>query len=313
MKEMIPVRKQTLTVSGLNLQPLIDSFCEAQDVRQDSRDTYGRGLKQFFLWLQAQGITNPNRETILQFKDYLTSKDLSPSTISAYLTTTRKFFEWTSSKGLYMNIAEGVKGAKKPRGFRRDSLTVSQVKELLTSLETDTLQGKRDYAMLNLMVRTGLRSIEVIRADVQDIRQDSGEAVLWIQGKGRDSKDEFVLLTEETLKPIQAYLSVRGTKDNEPLFTSNSDRNHNGRLTTRTVRRIVKDKLKGIGLISGRLSCHSLRHSAITLSLQAGATIQEAQALGRHSNVNTTLIYAHNINRVMNAPEKKIDELLRAN
>ena len=183
---------------------------------------------------------------------------------------------------------------------------------MLLSIDCSNLQGKRDFAIINLLIRTGLRTIEVIRANIEDIRQESGEAVLWIQGKGRDDKDEFVLLTEGTFKPIRDYLSSRSITDNkEPLFASLSDRNKGNRLTTRSISRIVKNKLKEIGLNNDRLTAHSLRHTAITLALKGGATIQEAQALGRHANINTTLIYSHNINRVTQAPEKKIDVILK--
>ncbi|MBA7712280.1 Tyrosine recombinase XerD [subsurface metagenome] len=161
------------------------------------------------------------------------------------------------------------------------------------------------------MIRTGLRTIEVTRADVGDIRQETGEAILWIQGKGRDAKDEFVLLTETTLKSIMDYLLTRGgIKDKEPLFTSLSDRNREQRLTTQSIRKIVKKHLRDIGIDSKRLSAHSLRHTAITLSLLGGATIQQAQVLGRHSDINTTLIYAHNIDRIAHAPERRIDAVL---
>ena len=68
--------------------------------------------------------------------------------------------------------------------------------------------------------------------------------------------------------------------------------------------------MRKIGLNSDRLTAHSLRHTAITLALKGGATIQEAQALGRHANINTTLIYAHNIDRLTQAPERKIDVVL---
>jgi integrase/recombinase XerC/integrase/recombinase XerD len=173
------------------------------------------------------------------------------------------------------------------------------------------LTGKRDLALLNLLIRTGLRTIEVIRADIGDIRQQGTEALLWIQGKGQDAKDQFVILTDNTLRPIYEYLQARGARDKDkPLYASISDRNNGTRLTTRSVRRIVKERLRSIGIDSERLTAHSLRHTTITLSLEAGATIQEAQALGRHANINTTLIYAHNIDRLKNAPERLIDKLL---
>jgi integrase/recombinase XerC/integrase/recombinase XerD len=156
-----------------------------------------------------------------------------------------------------------------------------------------------------------LRTVEVIRANIGDIRQQGGEALLWIQGKGQDSKDQFVVLTNGTSAPIYEYLRARGTTGKgEALFASISDRNGGDRLATRSIRRIVKERLRAIGIDSERLTAHSLRHTCITISLEAGATIQEAQALARHANINTTLIYAHNIDRLKNAPERLIDKLL---
>jgi integrase/recombinase XerC/integrase/recombinase XerD len=171
----------------------------------------------------------------------------------------------------------------------------------------------RDYALINLLIRTGLRTIEVARSNLSDIRQKGGESVLWIQGKGRDTKDEFVVLTKGTKEPIEKYLSSRAKntkRDRSPIFISHSSRNFGSKLTTRSVSRIVKKRLVAVGIDNSRLTAHSLRHTAITLALKGGASIQEAQALGRHANINTTMIYAHNINRIENAPENKIDKLL---
>jgi integrase/recombinase XerD len=291
--EKLVARPQTALVKG-GVSGLGERFLASQDVKASSRHTYERGLRQFALWLSTQEVQNPSRETILAYKRHLQNRGLSPLTLSSYLVVVRKFFEWMEGTKLYPNVARGVKGAKQTRNFRKDPLTAGQVIELLETMDRSTLQGKRDFAVVNLMVRTALRDVEITRANVEDIRQDSGEAVLWIQGKGRDSKDAFVLLTKGTLRPIRAYLRARGKgKDTDPLFCSHSNRNKNGRLTPRSISGIVKKHLRGIGL-----------------ALQGGATIQEAQALGRHANINTTLIYAHNINRIAQAPERKIDSVL---
>lgn len=310
MKQLAVMPESGVVLQGV-LGELIERFLLSQDIKESSKEVYQRELRQFISWITDEGIQSPTREDILAYKGHLKAQGFSSNSIKAYLVATRKFFEWTEGIKLYPNIARGIKGGKQEKGFRKDHLTKEQVKELLASIERVTLQGKRNYALLNLLIRTGLRTIEVIRSDVEDIRQQSGEAVLWIQGKGRDAKDEFVLLTEETLKPIREYLQARGkVADSAPLFTSLSDRNRNQRLTTHSISRIAKKHLRGIGLDSGRLTAHSLRHTAITLSLQGGATPQEAQALGRHANINTTLIYAHNINRIAQAPERKIDAIL---
>lgn len=289
---------------------LIEKFIQDQDIKDKSRDTYRKALRQFFSFINGTDLRTLTREHVLSFKGFLASGK-SPYTVSTYLTAVRKFFEWTESLKVYPNIAKGVKGAKTSRDFKKYALKVEQVKTILNSVDRSSIAGKRDYALLNLLVRTGLRTIEIFRANVSDIRQEGGEALLYIQGKGRDSKDAFVLLTDENLKPINEYLSARGdTREDSPLFASLSDRNHSGRLTTRSLSRIVKEHLINIGLNNRRFTAHSFRHTAVTLSLLAGATIQEAQALARHSNINTTMIYAQNIQRIAHAPERKIDSLL---
>ncbi len=314
MNKRYPVKVE----GGLERKPAIenffDDFLRAQDVRPSSRESYSKGLKRFLEWLKGQGITNPSRETILAYKESLKASGLSSFSVSAYIVAVRKFFNWLEATRGLPNIAKGIKGAKRVRGFRKDPLTVEQVKELLGSIEKSSIKGLRDYALINLLIRTGLRTIEAIRANVGDIRQQGGEALLYIQGKGRDEKDEFVLLTGETLKPIYQYLQARGSaKSEEPLFSSLSHRNGGDRLTTRTARRIIKARFHQIGIDSDRLTAHSLRHTAVTLSLKAGSTIQEAQALARHTNINTTLIYAQNIDRIKQAPERKIDALIAGN
>lgn len=290
---------------------LLEKFLLAQDIKEKSKETYKKALKQFFGYLNEDNITSLTREDIIAYKKSLKDKNLSAYTISTYITAIRKFFEWTESIKLYPNISKGIKGTKKPRGFRKDTLTVEQVKRILKSIDCSVLQGKRDFAIINLLVRTGLRTIELIRTDIEDIRQEGGEAILYIHGKGRDCKDDMVLLTEETLRPITTYLSERKTiKDKEPLFLSISDRNKNQRLTTRSVSRIVKTYLRKIGLNNESLTTHSFRHTAVTLSLLGGATIHESQIFARHANINATLAYAHNIDRIDKAPERKIDIML---
>jgi len=200
-----------------------------------------------------------------------------------------------------------VEGDKKAKGFRKDCLTPGQLRDALDSLERSSLEGLRDYALFNLIARTGLRTIEVARAQVRDLRQESGQSVLWIQGKGRDSKDDFVVLMDEAERPIRNYLQARGKlSDDAPLFCSHSDRNSGHELTTRSISRIIKNILIGIGLDDSRLTAHSLRHTAITLSIKGGASIQEAQAMARHTDPKTTMVYFHNIARVESGAERFI-------
>jgi integrase/recombinase XerC/integrase/recombinase XerD len=199
-----------------NLDQLILHFLSSQDLKPTSKATYERELRQFLAWLTVSGLSQPSRQMILAFKAHLEARRLAALTISNYLVVVRRFFDWTEELKLYPNIAKGIKGARRPRGFRKDPLTVEQAKELLNSINQGTLLGQCDFALINLLIRTGIRTIEVVRANISDIRQEGGEAVLWVQGKGSDSKDEFVLLTAKTLKPILAYLDAGTFEALEP-------------------------------------------------------------------------------------------------
>lgn len=310
MEALVPQDKSAVAIRQ-ELAGLVDSFIEAQDVAPSSRQTYRRQLKQFVSWLQCTGrvdtLNTISRQDILAYKDWLSSAGKSSYTVSGYMTAVRKLFEWLETEKVYPNIASGIKGAKKAQGFRKDTLTPSQLRKALDSMDRDTIEGMRDYALFNLLARTGLRTVEIARAEVGDLRQEAGEAVLWIQGKGRDTKDDFVLLLDDTLEPLRQYLSARGTaSDDEPLFCSCSDRNKGQALSTRSISRIVKEALRDIGLDDKRLSAHSLRHTAITMSIKGGASLEQAQAMARHTDPKTTMAYFHNLSRIEQGAERYI-------
>lgn len=309
--ENLVIKNDALQNVNAGIAGIIEQYIGQLDVKPKSKETYRKSLKQFINFVDTRdNKALLNRSDILAYKAYLL-ENYTACTVSSYLTAVKGLFTYLEAEKISPNIANGIKGAKHQQGFRKDALTVEQAKLLLTGIGTATIEGKRDFALVNLLVRTGLRTIEAERADIDDIRQEGGEALLYIQGKGRDSKDAFVVLTESTQKPIRDYLKARGKLDKgAPLFASHSDRNNGGRLTTRSISRIAKESLKHVGIESDRLTAHSLRHTAVTFSLIGGASIQEAQSLARHQNINTTLIYAHNINRVKQAPERKIDALL---
>lgn len=295
----------------VSMEDIVERFMASQDIAQSSKGTYRRQLLQFITWLQETGrIDSMNtmvREDILAYREALRQGKKSSYTVSSYMTAVRRFYEWLEAERIFPNIARGVKGDKKAKGFRKDCLTPGQLREALDSLERNSLEGLRDYALFNLIARTGLRTIEVARAQTRDLRQESGQTVLWIQGKGRDSKDDFVVLMDEAERPIRNYLQARGKlPDDAPLFCSHSDRNSGHELTTRSISRIIKNILIGIGLDDSRLTAHSLRHTAITLSIKGGASIQEAQAMARHTDPKTTMVYFHNIARVESGAERFI-------
>lgn len=135
--------------------------------------------------------------------------------------------------------------------------------------------------------------------------------VLFVHGKGRSGKDDFVVLTEALRKDIECYLDARGHySPTDPLFASTSNRNKGGRLTTRSVSGIVKNALRNIGLDSERYTAHSLRHTSVTYALMGGASVEETQKMARHADISTTMQYAHHVDRVRHASEYRVSAYL---
>lgn len=302
MTQELIIQENRAVVAG-GLDNWLNRFFMFIDVKAKSAETYKKATKQFMRYLSENGITEPTRETVISWREYLRAEH-KPTTIQLYLTAVKLFFTWLEQEGLYKNIANKVKGVKIQKGHKKDSLTSNQSKEVLGDIDTTTAKGKRDYAIVALLLTTGLRTIEIIRADVADLRTVGDSTVLFILGKGRDEKNEYVKVAPQVEKALREYLKTRDIKDeSEPLFTSTSNENKGGRLTTRTISKIAKTSLVNAGLNSDRLTAHSFRHTAGTLALMNGAELTQVQQLLRHTNINTTMIYLHSIDRAKNNSE----------
>lgn len=302
--------KSEIIQCNSNINTLLERFVQFVDVSQVSLRSYISGVKAFLKYTSDNGITNPTRDTVLAYKKEL-AKSKSASTIALYLSALRRFFSWCQSEGIYSDITAGIKSPHIDTGHKKDCFTANQLKTIIGGIERNSLKGKRDYALFCLISATGLRTVEVVRADIRDIRTVQGETCLFVMGKGKTSKSQFVKLSGHVLQAIRAYLEMRGAvADDEPLFASLSHRNYGGRMTTYSISRICKSAMRHAGFNNSRLTAHSLRHTAITLALIAGISIQEVSQFARHSSINITMIYAHDVERLKSKCENAISEAI---
>ena len=195
------------------------------------------------------------------------------------------------------------------KGFKKLHLNEAEITALLEHAKKRSL---RNYAMLNLLVRTGLRTIELVRADIGDIKYKKGRRILYVMGKGHDSKDDFVIISDAAWKPLQAYLSERGvTAKKDPLFVTEGKGHKGNRMSPRSVQYVCKNAIRAIGLDSPEYSPHSLRHSTAVMMLKNGADWKDVQRVLRHSSPVTTQIYTASIEeelRLMRCPEAILDD-----
>lgn len=299
------------TARPKRIDELVDSFIASQDVKLSSKLLYRRTLKQYFNWVTKKdySLSEIARPEILEYKDELLLSGMSSLTVGSYITSVRRFYEWTEANKYYPNVAKGIKSPRRKQQFKKQPLLPSQATSLLDYYQGGAL---RDFAIVNLLLRTGLRTVEVIRASVEDITFKGSQRVLLIQGKGRDEKDNFVLLTDKAYQPIAQYLATRTSTGPDPLFTSTSNNSKGERLTTRSISYIAKEGLKAIGLDERSFTAHSLRHTTAVNILRGGGSLEMAQMTLRHSNPATTQIYTATLNeerRLQNSGEALIDSL----
>lgn len=289
----------TRSITSLDYQ----SFISYLDVTDKSRNTYITGIKKLAEYLTGNGITSPTRADILAYKKYL-ADTYKPTTAQLYIVCCKMFFSWLDLMGYYDNVAEHIKGVKLDREHKKDCLNTDQVKHIIS-----TITNKRDKALFVLMVACGLRTSEVAKANVEDLRQAGNKTVLQIQGKGKTEKADFVIIPPLVENAIREYLADRNS-DSNALFESRS--NHtNGRITAVSISRIIKGIMQRAGYNSDRLTAHSLRHTAVTLALLNGQKLEAVQQFARHANVNTTMIYVHTLDKLENDCSSTIADSLK--
>ncbi len=304
-------RRKSHKPAYLDMVNLVDRFITEADIKESSQKTYRRALAAFVEYVGEK----PNmidRVHILNYKKHLMGeRGLKNTTAAGYLSAIRQLFEFLESEKLFPNIAKSIKSPKISTEFKKYELSATQARHLLESIPQTNTYNIRDYAIINLMLRTGLRDIEVHRANIGDIEDMPDGTVLKIQGKGRDAKDRLVILTPATLKPITELLSYMGDHSPElPLFISLSQQHYGHRLDPMSISRIVKRRLRAAGMDSKYYTAHSLRHTFATLARKAGVPLEKIQRSLGHGSITTTQRYDHMIDRFKDTAESAVDDVL---
>jgi len=284
-------------VDKYNLAQLMDEYITYKDVRKITKESYRRIFSEYMEYVNKLPKP-PTREDVKTYREEL-SENLAATTVQKHMVVIRGFYEWLYAEGKGENIAIGIKGVKTGSNFKRQALSVDQASRLIEHARNISDRGiveLRNYAIIGLMITTGLRTIEVSRADSQDIMFVNDAESLFVRGKGRDAKDEYVKLPEEIHQNIVAYQIAR-SDNKKPLFINHNRNCKNDRISPKTISTMVKEYLRDVGIDERIYTAHSLRHTVATVAMNEGATLYQTQQLLRHKSSDTTQIYLHSIQR----------------
>lgn len=289
---------KALRLSLLRMQEEIEAFCAdyLKERGEETKGTYQRALRTFQqYYARAKDWFQFRTEDIEQYKQYLMEeKKLSQVSVSTYLTALRRLLDYFVAQGLLSeNPAKKVKGNRRPMNHTVGALTEAEVQKLLSIIPTEKLQDHRDYLIIRLMLDSAVRVHEIVKANVEDLKKFSTHSVLFVQAKGKKTKDETVDVPLELGRDIEAYLERRqGVQPTSPLFVSNSRRVQNTRLSTRALHYRVMHWLHTAGIHRANISPHSLQHTAAKLWIERdGLSVDEVKRKMRHGLISTTKIY----------------------
>lgn len=276
-----------LNPQTISLQRLLvlhsDYVNELQRRNPETRGTYERTLREFMRWIRLMPELECSSKEIERYKKFLlTKRKLSPVSVTMYLSSVRKFFDYLVTRGmLTTNPGRDVKGGAPNQQHTRKSISLHDIQSLIQAIERNDEIGFRDFAVVKLMITCGLSEIELIRANIGDLKTKKGSMAISLQLKGMKTKEKIINVPTDAKEALKSYLAFRtNALDTDPLFMSAGNRTRGQRMTSRGIRERINFYLEKAGIKNGevrKITALSLRLTAIKLMAQQGASIEELQ------------------------------------
>ena len=286
----------------MNLSELVTDFLEHLEIEQNrSQKTisnYDHYLRRLVEFTDDCDINKLNSEMVRQWRLWLNrhkdnqGETLSKTTQNYHLIALRSFLKYLAKRDITALDSAKIELAKVARP-QVTFLDTDEVERLLNAIDTSTVVGLRDRAVVELLFSGGLRVSELVSLDRDQVNLDRREFM--VRGKGQKDRPifisdqaadwigKFVETRQDVYKPL--FIHYSGTQDDldDGMYT---------RLTVRSVQRLVKRYAKLAG-ITKDVTPHTLRHSFATDLLTNGADLRSVQGLLGHANIATTQIYTH--------------------
>lgn len=260
-----------------------------------TREAYSRAAKDFFEWCEFHGISFEQVSPMVvgTYIEFLTRHQSAP-TVKLRLAAIRMLYDWlVVGQVVEFNPAAAVRGPKHVvKEGKTSVLTPDEAAAIIKAIETTTIKGLRDRALIGVMVFSFARVSAALGMDVEDYFVQGGGKWLRLHEKG--SKHHVVPAHHRVIAYLHDYLEGCMLKDRfgTPIFRTIGP---NGELTSNRMHRsdalrMVKTRAKQAN-IETRVSCHSWRATGITTYLSNGGTLEKAAQIAAHESPRTTKLY----------------------
>lgn len=270
-------------------------FFTAHLRNRNTRAAYHRAVRWFAEWCQDRKLRLDQLTPffVAAYIEELQTK-MSPPSVKQNLAAIRMLFDYlVIGQVMPVNPAASVRGPKHvvKRG-KTPVLTPDQTRTLIESINTSTIAGLRDRALIGVMVYSFARVSAVVGMNVEDYYPDGKR--WWIRLHEKGGKFHEVPAHHNAEAYVDAYLvaAAIGHEAKSPLFRTIDRRREltDRRITRREVLAMIKRRVRNAGLPT-RVCCHSFRATGITAYLLNGGTLEHAQQIAAHESPRTTKLY----------------------
>lgn len=274
----------------------------------DGQRGYGHAIDEFVDWYCSEPRLALNKTVVLRYRGYLEARLLAPGTINLRLGAVRRLvYEAADSGLLSSDLAAGIRRVKGVRnlGMRLGNwLTAEQSVALWQAPDRERLKGKRDRALLALLLACGLRRHEVVALRLEHLEQREGHWAI-VDLKGKAGHVRTVPVPDWVMEELRLWLNAAEI-DRGKIFrrVTKMGRILGEGMTEKAVWHIVKDSAKVIGV--EKLAPHDLRRSCARLCHAAGGELEQIQFLLGHVSVQTTERYLGCKQRIRSAVNDRI-------
>lgn len=271
-----------------------------------TRAMYGKALDDFFAWREGQGRPPFSRATVQAHRAELQRRGYSASTINQRLAAIRKLAREAAANGLLE--AESAAGIDQVAGIRQQGnragnwLTRDQAQELINLPDAGTLKGKRDRAILSLLVGCGLRRAEVASLRVDHLQQRENRWVL-VDLRGKHGRIRTVPVPAWVRQVVDDWMGAAGIIEGTVFRAVNRHGKIARSLTAQAIFGLVTEYGNLLGVA---VKPHDLRRTCAKLCRSAGGELEQIQLLLGHASIQTTERYLGIRQNLVDAPNDRL-------
>jgi site-specific recombinase XerD len=270
--------------------------------RDHTRRAYANDLRQFF-GTEAISLTLARRVDFRHVNEHLADLEAAgakPATLQRRVAAIRGFYSWLVALQLMAHNPADRQLIRKVRRERAKDrlvtvLTRDQAQRLIEGISGDSQTAIRDRALLLTLLHCVLRRSEAAAMEFSHLQPSGPYWVLHLP-RAKGGSNQFVKVPEHVANAISDMGSHYGFAEG-PIWRSLSNNSYGKRLSDRAIYAVVSKAAKKAGL-DQVVGAHTLRHTGCTLAIEAGATLLQVQTHARHRNIETTMIYVHQRDRL---------------